>query len=220
MKPFKAIPQSFMLVLLLLLAITPVLASVDFIEYPAPNEIIYQSSRIKLNVSTTLGQDCYFNYNNVRNQTINCDGISLVDLPSGNGVYNITVGDNETSITQSVIVRRPSGDMVIFTYIFTFLIVATLLFYVIVLLAKLASFSIGIYDLAANYALYFGLLFCYQLALEYVPIPLFLDWVQFFMTNLAWTAIVLPGVGYLICFFIRLFSKKGMDVQDYNGKVM
>lgn len=219
---FKSIPRSLALFLLLiLLALPGINAQVDLIEYPANNEIIYQTSRIKLNVSTTLGSDCYFNYNNVRNQTISCDGVSLVDLPPGNGVYNITVGDNESSLVQSVIVRKPSGSMVIFTYVFTFLIVAVLLFYFIVLLAKLASFSVGIYDLAANFALYFGLLFCNQLALEYVPVPLFLDWVNFFVGNLGWTSVVFPSIAYFISFFIQLFSKKdGLSVQEYNGKVM
>jgi len=115
--------------------------------------------------------------------------------------------------------ENTKDNLVIFIYILAILSIGSLLAYLVIILGKLASYSIGLYDMAANYSLYFLLLASQQLALEYVAIPWLLNWLDLFISILGWTAIVLPSLGYFVCLFIRLFSKKD-SVNDYNERVM
>ena len=212
----------FRVILFLAILTIPYLVSaqIDTIEYPANNEIITQSQNIKLNITSTAGSNCYFNYNHVRNVSVDCEGVTLINLPSGNGVYNLTVGDDDNSITHVVTVRRPSGDIFLIVYVLTLIVILLLIFYLILLLAKLAMFTIGLYDVAISLGLYFTLLYLYQLAIEYMTITYFLDWLQLFIQILAWPTFILPLIGFVVCFIVRAFQKKGkLTVEDYNGKV-
>jgi len=78
-----------LLVIFSLVFISLVNAGVDSINYPYNNDVLSYSARINLNVSSSASTGCYFTYDSgtgsvAYNQSISCDGISLVNLPNSN----------------------------------------------------------------------------------------------------------------------------------------
>lgn len=203
--------KSILYILVILLLALPSLATIQSINYPAPNEIITETARIRLNVTSTPSSEvCWFTYNNVaRNQTISCDGISLVDLPAASGTYNITVWDNATSSkTQNVTVIQNNSNIVLFIYILATISILAILFLTIYLLGRTATFETNIYDVSYSFVAYFALLISYQMSLEYSRVNFLLSWQELFINSSGWMMIVFSTASFIVCLIIRTTQKK------------
>lgn len=218
--------QLFYLVALCLFifSIVPVSASWDSINYPYANDVLTYSARIPLNVSSTGSTGCYMNYitsngqvNN--NQPILCNGITLVDLPSAEGTYNITVWDDAAdSETIIVTVDKPSGILVTAIYVLTFGILLSMLFIFILVLSRTATARMTIYDVAKSWTAYFGLLVSYQLALEYANVPFVISWLDLIQSIGGWVMIALPLIGFFVTFFVKGTEKKKLpSIEEMTG---
>lgn len=209
---------------LLLINLGTVAATVDSINYPHNNDIISYTAKIKLNVSSSGSTGCIFNYVSSLgavpyNQTVLCDGVSLVDLPNADGNYNLTVlddvGDSQT-ITIKVI--KPNGILVAAIYTLTFFLLLSILFVFILNLAKLATTSTTIYDVAISMTVYFGLLISYQLIIEYSAVPFIIDWLDLIRSIAGWVLVMLPLISFVVTFFVKgTQKKKPLSVQEILG---
>ena len=206
----------FSILLISIFSSALVSAAITSINYPVANDIISETARVKLDVSSSGSSNCYFNYNNVKNVSVSCNGVSLVDLPNGNGDYNITVGDNSSSsITQVVSVRRMTGSVVVFIYLLSILTLMGIVFDIFYLFGKAVDMSVTLYDLGISYSLAFGLMIDYQLAVEYIRIPFLIDWLNICVTTSLWMLMV-GGTSLFAFSFIYNYMKKNKP-QPWRG---
>lgn len=216
----------FFLIILSFMIIPSISSIVDNINYPYNNDIISYSARIQLNVSSSASTGCYFTYSTslgpaLYNQSVECNGISLVDLPNANGEYNLTVTDDVSdSQTITIKVEKPAGILVTMIYFFSFLILLFMLFIFIINLAKLATINFTIFDVAKSLTIYFGLLISYQLVIEYVGVPFIIDWLDLIRSISGWIMVVLPIISFFITFFVKGTKKKKMlSIQEMTGSL-
>jgi hypothetical protein len=198
-----------------------VCADVLSINYPAPNDIISQSAKIRLNVTSNgTSADCLFSYDNVSNTSVSCNGISLVDLPNADATYRIRVTDGDGSfVDQQVTIMKPQGTTIFFIYTLTVIVLASIIFMIVLLISKLATFETNLYHVAISLVLYFVFLITYQLNLEYIAASFILDYITTFFSAMSWVLIVFPILNYVICLLVRTFQKKKIpSVQEQNGR--
>jgi len=202
---------------MILLMFSSVSADILSINYPAPNDIISEGSRIQVNVTSDgFSAGCYFNYDDVYNQSISCDGTSIVNMPNADETYRIKVGDNAGNyITQQVTIQKPSGIMVMFVYTITMIILCLMIFGTVALLIKLATYDMKVLDLCISLCLYVVYLIIYQLNLEYIGVPFIMNYLNLFLTTSLWIFVVFAPINYVVCVIIRSFKKKKlMDVKE------
>ena len=186
-------------------------ATVLEISYPAPNDIISNSARVRLQVvSTGNSSNCYFNYDEVYNQTVECNGTTLVNLPNADETYRIRVGDVEGSyVDQQLTVQKPSPNVTNFVMALTIIILCSLLAMIIYSIARFVKLETNIKDLIISLCLSLGFILVYQLNLEYINTPFVFDYLDLFMSNGLWILVVFMLVNYFVCATSRSFKKKG-----------
>jgi hypothetical protein len=181
------------------------------INNPAPNEVISETARIRLSVSSTeTSSGCYFNYNNVRNVSVDCNGTTLVNLPNADGVYQLNVGDSEgTGVTQYVIVKKPTGAIVVLVYTLGLGLMLALLFLLFRMIIRTALLEYNVYDLFTAWGVLFAYMITYQLMLEYVNASFIIGWADLFMNYGGfWILTTLSTTSYAICAIARATRKK------------
>lgn len=204
---------------------TGVLGAVNSINYPAPNDIIPETARIKLDVSSSAADTgCVFSYDNVKNVSVSCNGVSLVNLPNADGTYQIKVtnGSGDSCVTQYVTVSKPSGSVVLFIYLFSFFLIFGIGLSFFWTFIRLVLVKVGLMDVTIGLVLYFAILFDYQLALDYIGIPFLISWLDLTITIGMWTAALIPIVLWLICGLVRTFKKGtkgnlGEEMVSWSG---
>ena len=186
-------------------------ATVLEITYPAPNDIISNSARVRLQaVSTGNSSNCYFNYDEVYNQTVECNGTTLVNLPNADETYRIRVGDDAGSyVDQQLTVQKPSPNVTNFVMALTIIILCSLLAMIIYSIARFVKLETNIKDLIVSLCLSLGFILVYQLNLEYINTPFVFDYLDLFMSNGLWILVVFMLVNYFVCATSRSFKKKG-----------
>ena len=186
-------------------------ATVLEISYPAPNDIISNSARVRLQVVSTFNSsNCYFNYDEVYNQTVECNGTTLVNLPNADETYRIRVGDVEGSyVDQQLTVQKPSPNVTNFVMALTIIILCSLLAMIIYSIARFVKLETNIKDLIVSLCLALGFILVYQLNLEYINTPFVFDYLDLFMSNGLWILVVFMLVNYFVCATSRSFKKKG-----------
>lgn len=200
----------FSLILLLIILTSFASATITRINYPSDKEVISHTARIQLNISSSLSEECYFTYNNIaKNQSINCNGISLVNLPNADGRYNITVADNaSSSITQEIIVIRPYGSLVTATYIFTIFLILLSFYWLAYTITKFAELSFSLKDFILSFGMLFAFLLDYQLVLEYVNVPFIINWLDLTLSACWWVLLPFSGIAFIVCAIVRAINKK------------
>lgn len=212
----RKITLLFTILIVSVLACTLASASITSINYPVANDVISETARVKLDVSSSGSSNCYFNYNNVKNVSVACNGITLVNLPNGNGDWNITVGDNaSSSITQIVSVRRSTSSVIVFIYLIAILILMGIMFDVFYLLSKAVQLAVSLYDIGIAYSLSFGLMITYQLAVEYVRIPFLIDWLDICVKSTLWILMVGGTSLFAFSFIAEMIRKE--KPRPWNG---
>jgi hypothetical protein len=197
-------------------------ADVVSINYPAPNDIISQSARVSLNVtSNDSTSNCVFSYDNVSDVPVSCSGVSLVDFPNSDGTYRIRVTDVDSGsfVDQQVTITKPGGGVVFFVYTLTVFVLSSIIFLIVFLISKLATFETNLYHVAGCVVLYLVFLITYQLNLEYVSVSFILSYINMFFSSMSWVLIVFPFINYVICLLVRTFNKKKVpSVHEQNGR--
>lgn len=197
------------LFLVLVLLAVPVDAAILSINYPSANDTIPETARIKLDVtSNALDSGCQFEYDNVRNQSINCHGVSLVNLPNVDGTYIIRVYNGSGDyLEQPVNVSKPTGNLAIFIYALSLFVLFGLSFSFLLYVLKLTVIRVALADLMLSLALYFLLLFDYYLVLDNVGIPFLLTWLDIAIKVGVFTAVFIPLILWVVCAFARTWKK-------------
>lgn len=207
----------FLFILILLPLIN---AGIDSIDYPYNNDTLSYTSRIPLEVSSSGSTGCYFNYDHIHNVTVECEGVSLVDLPNSDGSYMLYVGDDagsQTSIQINIV--KPSGILITFLYALCVVILIGMLFVFVINIAKLATFSMTIYNLVISWSFFFALLITYQLILEYSAVPFIIDWLDLIMSISMWVVVVFPLIALLITMIKKgTDKKKPISVEEFTGR--
>ena len=200
-------------------------AGVDSINYPRNNDIISETARINLNVSSTAVSNCVFYYTTSNgavpyNQSVLCNGISLVNLPNADGNYNISVqADGGSSVTNVITVDKPNGILITLIYVLTFFVLFSGLFFFVINLAKLATVSTTIFDVALSWSIYFGVLISYQMVIEYSNVPFIIGWLDLMRVIGGWVLFVLPLIAFFITFFFKGMKKKSLpSIKDMTGR--
>lgn len=189
--------------------------AIESINYPHNNDIITYTNNIPLDVSSSGSTGCYMTYTTstgdvALNQSITCNGISSIDLPNSNGVYNLTAWDDSAnSQTITITVSKPSGILITLIYALSFVILLGMLFMFIIILGRFVMLDVTIYNVALSWTFYFGLLVAYQLNEEYAAVPFVLNWLDLIMSIGGWLLFAFP----LIAFVISLI-KKGTDKKN------
>lgn len=185
-------------------------ADVLSINYPAANDIISESSRIRLNVTSNGTSDgCYFTYDGTKNQSVSCNGISLVNMPNADETYRIRVTDNAGSyVDQQLTIKKPAPSTTNFLFLITVLLLCGSLFLLFYLLKKLVTLDMRWFDLAVSFVFFFAFLIVYQLDLEYLNIPFIFDYLDVFFQGSIYALVVFPVIAYFVCGTARSFKKK------------
>ena len=186
-------------------------ASVLEISYPAPNDIISNSARVRLQVVSSFNSsNCYFSYDEVYNQTVVCNGTTLVNLPNADETYRIRVGDDSGSyVDQQLTIQKPSPSVTNFDMALTIIILCGLVAMIIYSIARFVKLETNIRDLIVSLCLAICFIIIYQLNLEYINTPFIFDYLDLFMTNGLWILVVFMLVNYFVCATSRSFKKKG-----------
>lgn len=224
MKSYKLYLAIF---LILFLSINNSSAAITSINYPYNNDIIPNTARIQLNISSSGSTGCVFYYDTPTgtvafNQSIACNGVSLVNLPNAEGAYNLTVEDSAASTqTITVTVDKPAGILITAIYILTFFLFLSMLFLIILNIARLATFSMTIFDVAISLSVYFGMLILYQLSIEYINVPFFIGWLDLIqLGNIGWLFVAFPIIAFFVSFTYKGTQKKKLpSVQEMTGDV-
>ena len=219
----KSLTLIFVVLCLICLS-TGVLGAVETINYPAPNDIIPETARIRLDVSSDAADEgCVFSYDNVKNVSVSCNGVSLVNLPNADGTYLLRVTNGSGScVSQYVTVSKPSGAVVLFIYILSYFVIFGIGLALFWVLIRLVLLKCGLIYVAISLCLYFALIFDYQLALDYVNIPFLMSWLNLFQDIGLWTAVFIPLVLWLVCGLARTFKKGkkgnlGTEMVSWSG---
>ena len=185
-------------------------ADVLSINYPAPNDIISESARIRLNVTSNgTSSDCLFSYDNVSNQSVGCNGVSLVDMPNADETYRVRVTDDGGSyVDQQVTIMKPSATTVNFVYGLTIFLLCGVVFWIFYLIKRFAMTMIKWFDVAISTCIYIVFLIVYQLIWEYINVPFILDYMDLFFTGSIYVLLVFPLIGFFVCGSIRSMKKK------------
>jgi len=126
--------------------------------------------------------------------------------------------DGGSSQTIKITIDKPSGILISVIYVLTFFVLLSMLFLVIINLAKLATTSTTIMDVALSFTVYFALLIAYQLVLEYSAVPFVINWLDLIMSIASWVLVVLPLLSFIITFFVKGTQKrKLLSVQELTG---
>lgn len=187
-----------------------VYADVLSINYPAPNDIISESARVRLNVTSNgTSANCVFSYDNVSNQSVGCNGVSLVDMPNADETYRIRVTDSAGSfVDQQVTIQKPSPVTSNFVYVLTILVLCGVVFWVFYLIRKLAEVNLRWFDVAISICFYIIFLIVFQLNWEYVNVPFILDYLDLFFDASIYVLVVFPLIAFFVCGSIRSMKKK------------
>lgn len=214
----------FFFTILILLTLNLASASIDSINFPYGNDVLTYSNNIPLDVSSSGSTGCVFFYDSPTgyvpyNQSIDCNGITYVNLPNADGVYNISVMDDATdSIQQTLTISRPSGILVTFIYALSIFLLGAMLFIFVLILAKTAVGDVTIYNLGLSWAFYFTLFATYQLILEYANIPFIVGRIDLLLTISSWLVVVFPVIAFLISVIIKsTIKKQPLSVQEITG---
>lgn len=201
---------SLLIVLCILLSYSA-MAVVQSINYPAPNDIISETARIRLSVtSTDTSSTCYFNYDNVKNVSVACNGTTLVNLPNADNTYRIIVGDEDgSSINQQVTVVKAQGVLVTAIYILDIIIILACFFILIYTIDKFSQLDVTMIDLGMSWTALFGLFLSYQLSLEYLNMPFMLDWLNLILNTCTYSLGIISLIGFIVSAIHRATTSKG-----------
>jgi hypothetical protein len=213
----KHLFSSYILFLLVLSSL--VSADILSINYPAPNDIISESSRVRLDVTSNgTSSNCYFNYDDIKNVSIDCNGISLVNFPAKSETYRIRVGDDAGSyITQQVTINKENGVLPTVIIIFAIVIMMLMFFMFFHILGRLLVFEVGLYDAAITYVIIFGYFLVYQLMIDVVNLPFLISWLDIFKNISLWFMSIFTLIAYVVCFIYRVTTKKKVDKNSVWG---
>lgn len=203
------------LCILTLLSITLVSGAVDSINYPYSGQNL-TAPKLQLNISTTGSTNCYWNYNNIHNETINCNDVSLINLPAIDGVYNITASDN-TGSRQSVIVHltQIEPEIKLFFFVGFILLIVVLFWSVFNVIGHFVKLDCDLKDIIFAFSSYFVFLAYYGLLLEYFDNFLILQFSEMILDVGSYTHIFLPAIAFVVSFSIgQWYRTKGKGGEE------
>lgn len=222
----KIILVYLLIVLLALPSIPTASAALTRLNYPRDNDIITYTNNVEINITSAGSSNCVLYYQTSLgivpyNQSVVCNGISSVDLPNANGLYNISIADDAGDIiTHNIEIKKPVGILITSIYIITFLIFLGLFFMTFLLMAKLAILNVTIYNILTSLALFFGVLIMYQFNQEFTTLPFIIDWLDITI-SLGWIFVIWPIAAFFISFFVNAIKKRDVPTaREITGKEM
>lgn len=187
-----------LLICMILLGSNNVLGQILSINYPQPNAVVSQTSRVNLNVSSDgSSTTCILLIDGYSNTSVLCNGLTTVNLPNADGDYILTVVDeDDTSVTQHVYIVKPVGAMAIIIHLSSFVIMLLMIFLIFLLLLKFVQLRLNLYHVLVCWASFALFLFFYQLTLEYLNMGLLINWFNLLLKPLGWVMVVASALLY------------------------
>lgn len=162
----------------------------------------------------------------------NTNGEYLYTLP---GIYTLVLGEYKacTQCDPSGIIKTacyrflvtPNGEdpagtgLQVFIYILFISFTFILIFLFVINLAKLATASTTIFDLALSLGIYLVLLFTYWLSKNYLLNTFISDHAGLYLTLTAFGGVVLPFVSFVVTIFVKSTQKKSvLSVEEIRGR--
>lgn len=192
--------NSFLFLILAITLLLPLSSAAFNITNPSANDII-TSPTIFVNLSSGSALDCYFNYNNVKNVSINCNGVTMVTIPSVDGTYNLTFGESypaSVETVQQITLKMPSGLVVVLYSLIFFAIIFALVFLFLYAFGKLVTIDTDLLDVCLNVGIFFVLLFYQALQLQYMGSFYINDWMLWIIDIATYTNVYFPIIALLI----------------------
>lgn len=191
--------RKLILSMLFVMLMVGMVAGAPTINYPYNNDIVLGNT-IPLDINSA-SSNCYFNYNNIYNQSISCNGISNVDMPNAEGNYTLYVGDDVGETSINIILTLPDPNIIIFFSILIIAIVVLLLSSLLAIVYNLINWSLDGRDMTYAVSIYFGLFMIYFLANTYLGNQFIEEILLLFIQVGALTHIIIPIVGFFMYFF-------------------
>lgn len=213
------LPNLFLL--LIILFSSSVIASVQTLNFPANGEYLAQS-KIELNLTSDANTTgCYWNYNNVRNETINCEGLSSITLPLKNGQYTINVGDDTGStISHSITLAKANSGFSYFIYLVCISAILFNFFMVIYHIIQLGDLQTGLKDVFYAWTGLFVTIIFNFLFEEYVAVTYMVNIFNTFQLMTYWATGFLPILAWLVCGLIRTMNPKLAMKKDQQRGII
>jgi len=116
----------------------------------------------------------------------------------------------------------PASDFLeVFIYILFIIVTLSLFTTFIILLAKLATFEITLYNVLISWGIYILTIITNYLGKNYLMNNLVEDMTNGYLTYTAWTNVVFPLLAFIVVFFIRsMQKKKPMSVKELSGRLL
>lgn len=116
--------------------------------------------------------------------------------------------------------EKQGDNFEIFFFILFGVLTFILLFTFVFNLAKTATASVKIMDIAWSWGIYFTMLFMWWLSQDYMTASFVRDNMDKFITITAFSHVVLPLIGFFVTFFIKSTEKKKpLSVPELTGRV-
>jgi hypothetical protein len=179
--------------------------NITSISYPNGTKINHNFAMIK------NGVDYSYNF---------CNNTQL-----GEYIYNTLGNPDGVYVTQPVSYlitntgEKPAGDgLIIFIYsLFIFLTMA-LSFTFLINIAKLATFTATLFDLAISWGFYFITVITLFISNSYMQNNLISDNILLIISITGFTNFILPAISFIVSFFVNITKKKRMlDVHEISG---
>lgn len=143
------------------------------------------------------------------------------------GRYDVFIVDNLGSTATDHYYSTTNGreivgdNFLIFYYIIYFLLVISLIYIIIINVAKLATSSTTVSDVALSIGLYFAILLFYWIGNTYIPDKNFISLIGniYMTTGVGFIFIILPLISLVITMIKKSVDKKNVpSIQELTGK--
>lgn len=143
------------------------------------------------------------------------------------GKYEIYIVNDEGYTATTFYYSTPNGkeligdNFLIFYYAIFLILVLSIIYIIIINIAKLATFSTTILDIAFSMGLYFGILSFYWIGQTYIPETNFTNLIEnlFVSIGMAFILIILPLISLVITIIKKSTDKKNVpSIQEITGR--
>jgi len=124
--------------------------------------------------------------------------------------FEVTVSGNESI----------GDNFLIFLYILFMIVTIILLFSLIINIAKLATLSTTVMDVAYSWSIYLGVVIVWWVSSLYLPLTSMTNILGIYMTYSGFTHIILPVIALIIVMFAKAADKrKPLSVEEFTERL-
>lgn len=203
--------KKLLIILAISLLVFPIVnATINSIDYPYNNQIL-TSPTIDLQFTKTGTINCYWNYNNVHNNSVNCLG-DVIRLPQVTGNYTIYVLDNISSMqyVNVSLILPPENTQIVFMLLSVILSILMLLT-LFNTIGAMKVYDADLLDITYSFSIYFAVLM-----FNYFNMEFFGDELIDIITNRFMYVGVFSHLLFPVAAFIFSLIKQNLEFKEEN----